>query len=625
MTPDEMVRALDSRFDVLKGPGTTHAPHHAHLLTMIDWSYRLLSDEDRRRFRALGAFPHTFTREAAATVTESDPLELLDTLDTLVSHHLVRAMDRTGPAARFGLLETIHEFVVAKLTEHGEGDACRAALAEWCTQLAIREEALLGTPDGGAAIARLDAELDNLRAAMAWSVGPGADAMRAEYGLRIAGTLWRYWPRRGLVTEATQALTTGLALGPEPSLVTADALLALGAMAMDHGDLPQAIEWFERCADQYEQFADDERVATLWVGLATCYRETTRLDEAEALFGKALAAHVAAGRVGGQGVALNGLAATSYRRGDFQQAVAYWQRALDIARERGQQEVQVHLSSNIGLGLVALDDYDRAFEAYSQGIAIAESLGDPQLLLICCANRAEVETTRGNFAAARADLDRVAELADPSDMRMQVIVPTNRGVLARGEGRLGDALALLHSGLTAALAGGRQMEAVQIVEAATIVAAELGEAEPVSRWLAHARAYRESTGTEITDRVAAELAEAAELVAARRLAVAPDAVPSADAILSELGALATAHAGAQRAVVNAPDPLCELGLSAREAEVARLLVARLTDQEIADRLHIGIRTVATHVSAVRRKLDVPGRRGVAARLAELGFELREPD
>jgi DNA-binding CsgD family transcriptional regulator len=66
-------------------------------------------------------------------------------------------------------------------------------------------------------------------------------------------------------------------------------------------------------------------------------------------------------------------------------------------------------------------------------------------------------------------------------------------------------------------------------------------------------------------------------------------------------------------------------LSAREAEVARLLVARLTDQEIADRLHIGIRTVATHVSAVRRKLDVPGRRGVAARLAELGFEVGEPD
>ena len=625
MTPDEMVRALDSRFDVLKGPGTTHAPHHAHLLTMIDWSYRLLSDEDRRRFRALGAFPHTFTREAAATVTGSDPLELLDTLDTLVSHHLVRAMDRTGPAARFGLLETIHEFVVARLTEHGEGDACRAALAEWCAQLATREEALLGTPDGAAAIERLDVELDNLRAAMAWSVGPGADATRAEYGLRIAGTLWRYWPRRGLVTEATNVLTHGLALGPRPSLVTADALLALGAMAMDHGDLAQAIGWFERCAGQYDRFADDERMAVLWVGLATCYRETTRLDEAEALYGKALAAHVAAGRTGGQGVALNGLAATSYRRGDFPQAVAYWQQALDIARERGQPEAQVHLSSNIGLGLVALDDYDGAFEAYSHGIAIAEGLGDPQLLLMCCANRAEVETTRGNFAAAQADLDRVAELADPSDMRMQVILPTNRGVLARGEGRLGDALELLHAGLAAALAGGRQMEAVQIVEAATIVAAELDEAVPVTRWLAYARAYRDATGTQITNRVAGELAQAAELAAARGLTVEPGAAPSAEAVLAELGAVAATHAGARRALVSSPDPLCALGLSAREAEVARLLVARLTDQEIADRLHIGIRTVATHVAAVRRKLDVPGRRGVAARLAELGFEFGEPD
>jgi DNA-binding CsgD family transcriptional regulator len=96
------------------------------------------------------------------------------------------------------------------------------------------------------------------------------------------------------------------------------------------------------------------------------------------------------------------------------------------------------------------------------------------------------------------------------------------------------------------------------------------------------------------------------------------------ALVPDFERLAVRQAGATRkdAPTSATDvdtALRELGLSAREAEVARMLVAHHTDREIADELYIGIRTVASHVSSVLRKLEVKSRREVPAKLAELGI------
>ena len=96
LSPQEMVELLGRHLDLLRGAPDPAAPaHHRTLRATIDWSYRMLSDEDGARFASLGVFSGGFDVRSAAAVIGADVYDLLDTLSRLVDHHLVHTS--TGP------------------------------------------------------------------------------------------------------------------------------------------------------------------------------------------------------------------------------------------------------------------------------------------------------------------------------------------------------------------------------------------------------------------------------------------------------------------------------------------------------------------------------------------------
>jgi predicted ATPase/class 3 adenylate cyclase len=168
MSPTELARGLDRRFETLAGGRRRAVQRHQTLRAAIDWSYELLSDPERRLLARLAVFAGGCTRDAAENVCAGETIEagvVFEFLAGLVARSLVVA-ERDRPETRYRLLETIREYGEERLAEHEETEILRARHARYYTELAaILSEDIRG-PHQMEAGRRLLAEHENLLAAM---------------------------------------------------------------------------------------------------------------------------------------------------------------------------------------------------------------------------------------------------------------------------------------------------------------------------------------------------------------------------------------------------------------------------------------------------------------------------
>ncbi|MEU4531608.1 BTAD domain-containing putative transcriptional regulator [Micromonospora ureilytica] len=182
-----VVDRLDDRFRLLTTAQRDVPPRQRTLTAVIGWSWDLLDEPDRVVLAQLAVFPDGCTPEAAEQVCRTD----LDALARLVDRSLV-VLDDSGAAPRYRLLESVAAFCLERLTD---ADEVRARHAAYYTELAERADPALRGADQQRWLALLDAELANLRSALAHGGG-----------LRLAVALSWYWFLRGRLTEARRAL-----------------------------------------------------------------------------------------------------------------------------------------------------------------------------------------------------------------------------------------------------------------------------------------------------------------------------------------------------------------------------------------------------------------------------------
>ncbi len=612
VSPHELIELLGRRFDLLRATDGEQL-----LAATIDWSYQALGPEDRRRLRVLSVFPETFSLAGAAAVAACDPIAMLDTLQTLDEYAFVRVVERGSGATRFSMLETLRAFAYDRLIEADRTDAARDSLAEWCEQL------VAGAADEPASEAQifpaLDHELVAIRNSLGWLLANGA----AERAMAMAADLWRYWISRGRAREGLVALRAALDIGPGSGTPTARALTAGGELAIAMFDLASAVELYERALDTWTAIGDEHALADARNSLAVVLRELGQLDRAEALHHQALAHFRSSESTRYEASALNGLGAIAYKRGDPVQAAAMWQQALERVELLGDLRSQAAVVGNIGIANMWSGDLPAALSAYTKGLALAGEIGDRTLTLTALLNRAEARIAAGQCDAAIEDLDQATPLVDEVGMLLaHAIIAHHRALLAERDGRLGEAIRHHLDGMKRTISLGNPLEATEFAEELARLCGAVEENDIARRCLVSTRAIRATTGTTPSQDLDA-------LVVALELPPEPEPLTAEAsitetlaALISELERVATAHADATRPAEPAADPLLELGLSVREAEVTRLLVEHKTDPEIAADLFIGVRTVGSHVSSILRKIGVSSRREVAAKLAETGVDVR---
>src|SRR4051812_87658 len=207
LTVTEVAARLDDRFRLLSRGDRTKAPRHRTLRGVIEWSWDLLDEDERRLARRLTVFAGGATPEAVAEVCGLPVEEADELLADLVDKSLIE--DSTG---RYRMLDTIRVFCAERLAEAGERDATHAAHAAYFMRLAETADPYMRQAEQVDWLARLGADHGNLMAALRWAVH--ADHLPA---LRLLAAMASYWWLRGLRTEgAPEALDLLGRIGPEP-------------------------------------------------------------------------------------------------------------------------------------------------------------------------------------------------------------------------------------------------------------------------------------------------------------------------------------------------------------------------------------------------------------------------
>ncbi|MEU4159697.1 BTAD domain-containing putative transcriptional regulator [Actinoplanes sp. NPDC026670] len=237
MTLDQLAHRLDDRFRLLTGGSRTALPRHRTLRAVVDWSWDLLTADERTALCRLSVFAGGASLEAAEHVGAG-----LDVLTSLTEKSLLVTVG--GDVPRYRMLGTIREYAGQRLAEAGQTGAARRAHLAYFTELAETAEPRLRRADQLEWLARLEADHDNIGTAMrgALAAGETGAAMRL-----AAGAGW-YWWLSGHKTEGNELIAAALSMPgevPDPVRATVYALMSLYVNS-GLGDEHQAAEWIHQ-------------------------------------------------------------------------------------------------------------------------------------------------------------------------------------------------------------------------------------------------------------------------------------------------------------------------------------------------------------------------------------------
>ena len=212
LTPGQIAERLGEHFDLLTGGSRRALPRHRALEASVEWSYDLLTDDERRLVQRLAVFAGGFDLTAAEVVSGGSPEHawaVVDLLTGLVDKSLV-LQEESG---RYRLLETVRQFAEARLAATGDAPAVRRRHAEHFQALAAAAEADLYGPGIVEAKRRLRPDTDNFRAAAEFAVAAGD----ADLALGLLVPLDLFW--QPTLVEARERITRALAVpGGTPEL-----------------------------------------------------------------------------------------------------------------------------------------------------------------------------------------------------------------------------------------------------------------------------------------------------------------------------------------------------------------------------------------------------------------------
>ena len=230
MSVEEIDRRLEDRFALLRGGDRAAPDRHQTLLAVIDWSWNLLDEAERRALRRLALFNDGFTLEAADAVLGDGAL---DAVQGLVDQSLLSIRDAAG-GVRYRMLETVREFGRLQLEEAGEGGEARAARRAWATAYADRHRDGLFGRDQFATIDAIAAEEINLADELRDALADGDRGALVEL-LAVLGTFWTIRGEHARLIAVTAAIADAVRdWQPPPELEdTARAALAIDAGQRD--------------------------------------------------------------------------------------------------------------------------------------------------------------------------------------------------------------------------------------------------------------------------------------------------------------------------------------------------------------------------------------------------------
>jgi non-specific serine/threonine protein kinase len=420
LSVDEILARLTDRFSLLTAGSRTAIPRHQTLRATIDWSHDLLTEPERILFRRLAVFAGGFTLGAAEAVCgqgAGKPGDILDLLGRLVDKSLVIVEQISGtPETRYRLLETIRQYALEKLTGLGdEAREMRNRHLEFFVDLAERAEPHAFGAEARVWFKRIEAELDNLRAAMEWATNTG----KSVAALRIAGSLVYFWFMHGpLLAEWYDRIKQALSRpeGIEKTQARAKALNGIGFMYwadMYPTDKRTELEEALRIGRELD---DQRSIATSLRNLGLLANIQGKYLEARPFLEESLEIWRRIGADGRMDSAwtLTFLGDVALGLAESARAQLLYEESVMIWREHGDRNFMAYALRRLAQLAWHESQYEKAVVLCTESLNLNLDVGDRRGVIACLAGFAAV-------AVAQQGWERAAQLAAAVEKQLDLI------------------------------------------------------------------------------------------------------------------------------------------------------------------------------------------------------------
>jgi predicted ATPase/class 3 adenylate cyclase len=450
LSVNEIAARLNDRFRLLTSGDRTALPRQQTLRASIDWSYDLLTADERELLRRLSVFAGGWTIDAAEAVAvggKVDKENVVDVLTNLVEKSLV-VLEPEGQ--RYRLLETVRQYTHERLEKSGERDQICARQLHFYLALTEKARPELVGPQQGAWLVRLDLERENILGAHAWcehAEGGG------ELGLRLVSAVRRYWIIRGLLGLGYRVTVEALARegAQERSFARCRALSDAGQLSSFMGRYAEAETYLQEGLEIARQIGDKARVLAVLQPLGLAALGQGHLGKAGAHLQEALILSKELGNKREVAAVLNALAQVHRVQGNMDAADRLYRDALAIARCLEDREIICIGLLNLAMVSICRGVWNPAREMVLEVHAIAQKLGSKpmgQSVLEVSAGlatlREEWNTAARFFGAAEAQTRETGLRRDPADeaflapliARAREILPASAFDAAESAGRV---------------------------------------------------------------------------------------------------------------------------------------------------------------------------------------------
>lgn len=628
LSPQSMLARLQSRLKLLTGGDRDLPLRQQTLRNTINWSYDLLEEAEKILFRRMAVFvggrsmasiedicageaesdalgvtrdavsPHNTRHSLLVTILAPLEGDVLDLVGSLADKSLLRQELDAGGEPRFQMLETIQEYAWERLLESGEAETTQERHALYFLALSEKAEQELRGPQQVEWTRLLEAEHDNIRAALKWSLAHG----QADLTLRIGAALLAFWKTRGHLTEGRSWLESALARSDSAmTRERARGLMAAGTLAATQGDLVWARGLLERSLELFREMGDAGSILE----------------------------------------ALRNLGNELRHQGDFPTAYEVLAEGLTLSREAGDKWYIACFLGDLGIVTQTQEDNVTARLMYAESLAIRRELKDKRGVAMMLVNMGEVERAEERYKEAQPLYEEALELARELDDRWGVgMVLHNLGHVAFHTGDYSYALDLMTESLGLFHEMGYKRDIAYCLAALAGLAGALHMPERAARIFAASYVLSQNTTSHLDPADQIEYnrnlaaAEAQLSVDAWRRAWSVGQLMTTDeavayalegkevmlvAIQSQAFAIASATSNREDTAPLQTIEIYPAGLTEREVEVLRLVSRGLSDARVAEQLTLSPRTVHRHMSSVYSKLGVKSRTAAARFAIEYGL------
>jgi predicted ATPase/DNA-binding SARP family transcriptional activator/DNA-binding CsgD family transcriptional regulator len=422
LVAEQIAERLDHALGFLRsGIGATN-PRHQTLRATLSWSFEFLGEAERRLFGRLSVFAGGFSLEAAESVGEGEGIgrsDVLESLLVLVDKSLVVAGPTGDRGARYRLLEPVRQYARERLEESGEAERARRRHGAFFLTLAEEAAPQFTGAQQQEWANRLEADHDNMRAALSWSL-----KREPETALRLAGALARFWEIRSHHLEGSRWIKAALRHSDHADRsVRAKALSEAGTFAWHRGDYEQATVFHGEALEIYRQVGDEANAAFALLCLGVQDLEQGEHERAKPFFEEALALSRELGYKRTIVYALHNLGEVARHTGHYEQARELGMEAVSVSQEMDDKWGTAR--NFVWLGIVTAykgDYYEEAARFLEEGFALIREVGDWEFVAYALDSFAVIAGAKGQgeraarlWGAAEALRKTIGAAIHPTD------------------------------------------------------------------------------------------------------------------------------------------------------------------------------------------------------------------